>query len=217
VILLFLLSWGHHSPEPVATEASVPEPEPPVDVFAAVYGERVTFTARYRVDPRPRGKRLQAVTLHRADGEVFIRSYRSLRDEYQFLDRFVTVTGRPYEPSPYVQAVMAKHFEVEAIELAPGEPAWDPVPSQLLAPELVRSADHARAQAGWFAECIGVIDGANFRFADGSSLPLVGEADAAEGTVTMLARVDEDGSLRPDVVCAGEDPRCGVVDSNARD
>jgi len=204
--------------EPVPGEAGE---EPTPDPFAPTFGERVTVEARYRIEPVMGGKRLQAVTLEFDDGESWIRSYRPLRSELKYADKRVVVTGRPYTNSPLVQSVYGTHFELESIELAPGEAPWDPEPTQIPPPPFARSADEARARAGEYAQCRGTAGDGVFRFADGSELPLQAGAWfdelAIDGDMTVLAWVDDDGALHARGACPGEQPRCGVTDDNMRD
>lgn len=185
------------------------------------YGDRVTFEAVYRVAPQPAGKRLQEVVLLRDDGERWIRSYRPVPAEFQYQGRRVRVTGRPYTNPATAQSVDAPHFALDTIELAPGETPITPAPTTLPPPPLARSAGAARAQAGWYAVCVGTRRGDDLAFADGGSLPLSATSRAlvppnADGEHSMLVRVTPDGVLDVRTVCPGVTPRCGVVDGSAR-
>ena len=208
--------------DPVPGEPEPQPDEPPEDPFAPTFGERVTREAWYRVSPVAGGKRLQAVTLEFDGGEAWIRAYRPLRSELRFVDKRVVIVGRPYWPSPNVQHVAGTHFEVESIELAPGETPWDPEPTLIPPPPFARSADEAKARAGDHAQCRGeAVDGV-FHFPDGSSLPMAPlgsffDVVLPDGDQTVLAWVDDDGTLHARAACPGEAPRCGMSDDNMRD
>lgn len=183
------------------------------------FGELTSFEALYRIAPSPAGKRLQEVVLVRDDGESWIRSYRPIAEEFQYQDKRVVVTGRPYTNSPYVQSVGGTHFELQSIELAPGESAYDPLPTELPPPPLARSLEAAQAQAGWYAVCVGTREGERFLFAEGGEMKLgphssYYDPEVLEGEQSLLAWVDPEGSLHVRAACKGQDPRCGVVDGS---
>jgi hypothetical protein len=215
------------TPEPTPeTLAPVPGQEEPIeapeeDPFAPTF-ERVTREARYRISPVAGGKRLQAVSLDFDDGEAWIRAYRPLRSELRFAEKRVVVTGRPYWPSSNVQAVIDTHFELESIELAPGETPWDPVPTLIPPPPFARTAAQATARTARHVQCRGVAKEGVFEFPDGSTLPLAPfggffEVERIDGDQTLLAWVATDGTLHARGACAGEVPRCGMTDDNMRD
>ncbi len=192
----------------------LPDPNDPASMeptFAPV----MTLMARYRIEPQAGGKKLQSVMLVGDDGRVYSRAYRPIPSEYQYADKKVAVTGRPYVNSPYVQSVWGLHFEVQSIELAEGETAWDPTPTQIPAPPLARTADAAKAQDGWFATCVGSATADTFTFVDGGALPVLKAMatlpDLVGEDITMLARVSG-GSLSPVALCEGVEPRCGIED-----
>lgn len=192
----------------------LPDPNDPASMEPR-FAPTMTLSARYRIEPTAGGKKLQSVMLVGDDGRVYSRAYRPLPSEYQFADKRVVVTGRPYVNSPYVQSVWGLHFEVQAIELAEGETAWDPAPTQIPAPPLARTADAARAEDGWYATCVGSASADGFAFVDGGSLPIskamANLPDLVGESITMLARVSGEG-LSPVAVCPGEEPRCGIED-----
>ncbi len=204
---------------PVPPDAAAAPGLPPDT--APRYGDRVTFDAVYQVAPQPAGKRLQEVVLLRDDGERWIRAYRPVPDEFQYQGRRVRVTGRPYTNPPTVQSVDATHFALDTIEVAPGETPITPAPTTLPPPPLARSAGAARAQAGWYAVCVGTRRGDDLAFSDGGTLPLSVPSRAlvpppADGEHSMLVWVTPDGVLDVRTVCPGVMPRCGVVDGSAR-
>jgi hypothetical protein len=211
-----------NDPPPADAAASLPEhgdtlpdPNDPAS-FEPTYGERTTVDALYRIDPIRGGKELQAVHLITANAS-YVHAYRPLRSELKFAEKRVRVTGRPFTHSPYVQAVGGEHFDVESIELAPGETPWDPEPTTLPTPAQARSATDAKALSGWYAACHGTLDGQTFTFSDGSTLPAteVSTHYPIEGIgqpMTMLAYVQASGTLVPRAGCPGDVPRCGVYD-----
>lgn len=212
LLLICLLLMGCSVKTDAAPTAdALPDPDDPAS-FEPTYQAKRTLLARYRIDPIAGGKNLQAVSLEAEDGTSYVRAYRPLRSELQYADKRVRVTGRPYENSPYVQSVTGLHFEVESIELAPGETPHDPAPTGILTPPQARSAAEARAQAGWYATCHGTLSGAVFTFPDGSTLKADvprPHVEVADGEVTLLAWVGEDG-LFVRAGCPGDVPRCGV-------
>jgi hypothetical protein len=209
-------------PEELPPFVDEPEPEPEAGRFEPTFGDRVTREAEYRISPVAGGKRLQAVTLVFDDGETWIRAYRPLRSELRFADKRVVVVGRPYWPAQDVQAVMNTHFELESIELAPGETAWEPEPTLVPPPPFAYDSAAALARSGRYAQCRGRVTEGAFEFADGSTLPMapIGgffEVEAIEGDQTLLAWVDDEGTLHPRGACPGEVARCGLTDDNMRD
>ena len=223
------------SDEEPAVAEGFPRSEEMEDMYSPTYGERVTFEALYVVAPVSGGKRLQATTLLRDDGDSWIRSYRPVPDEYRFVDRRVVVTGQPYENSPYVQSVGGTHFEVESIEFAPGETPVEANPELLPAPPFVRSAEVASGRGSRWGQCRGElvrIDPADeesrggdwrsglFRFEDGTELRVerIPGSDAAwtadpGRSVTLLTyyRQEADGVVGvANALCEGEVERCGI-------
>jgi len=213
-------SPGSAAPEEVAVPDETVPGIPGPDDYEPTFGERTEFEALYRIAPSPAGKRLQEVLLVRDDGESWIRSYRPVAEEFQYQEKRVAVSGRPYTNSPYVQSVGGTHFELETIALAPGETPYDPLPTDLPPPPLARTADAARALMGWYAVCVGTREGESFSFLDGGSLPLGPHSSyfkpaIIEGEQSLLAWVDMDGQLHVRAACSGVEPRCGVVDGSA--
>ena len=212
-----------------------PRSEEAEDMYSPTYGEQVTFEATYVVAPKAGGKRLQATTLLRDDGEAWIRSYRPLPDEYRFVDRRVVVTGSPYENSPYVQSVGGTHFEVESIDFAPGETRVEEDPELLPAPPFIRSLGGAEGRAGRWGQCRGQLVRIDpptedpgwvdrrsglLRFDDGTELGLTGIPGDKEAwtslvgkPVTLLTYFWEDEGVLvagANAICEGEAERCGI-------
>ena len=126
-------------------------------MYKPEYQERVEVSTRYIISPIRGGKRLQGVYLRLDSGEVWIRSYRPIPEEYEFSDKRVVVTGRPYTNSPYVQSVGGVHFELESIRLADGEIPHDPKPLTLLPPPNTASKKEFDEREGRWANCSGTL------------------------------------------------------------
>ena len=197
------------------------------------YGDVVDREGVYVVAPLSGSKRLQSVSLRFDDGEVWVRAYRPIAEELQYADKRVRVRGRPYVNSPLVQSVDATHFELQSIELAPGETAYDPPPTQIPAPPQVEDGAALRARVGLWAHCVGTLEAlqapgeddapwwgrGRLRLSDGSEVALRfiswSEGPPALQTgalVTALGPVQlEDGQLAlggPLRLCAGRVARC---------
>ncbi|MCP4807044.1 MAG: hypothetical protein GY913_26640 [Proteobacteria bacterium] len=250
--MIWLLACSRFLGDPVS-EPPV-EPEPPADAaegfpgsadvlgYEPTFGDLVEREALYVVAPFSGGKRLQAVQLVFDDGTSWIRSYRPLISEYEFIDKRVVVTGRPYENSPYVQSVGGTHFEVETIALAPGETAWDSIPTVLPAPPQVRTAAELEARQDLWAHVVGTLSSVDYDghthaavlvLDDGTSVPFVLFAPTSFGPdlrdedpktwvgrrITALGRVWDDAGTRSlglANVCEGEVTRCHMTLDNAR-
>lgn len=195
-------------------DGALPDPSDPASMEPR-FAPLMTLTARYRIEPTAGGKKLQTVLLVGEDGRLYVRAYRPMPSEYQYADKRVVVAGRPYVNSPYVQSVGGLHFEVQSMALAEGEVARDPIPTQIPAPPLARTADVAAAEDGWYAICVGSAADGRFTFVDGGSMGIekaMGNLpDLTGADITMLAAV-HGGSLRPMHVCEGVVPRCGIDD-----
>lgn len=207
------------------------------DPFAPTYGDPVEREAIYVVDPISQGKRLQAGTLLFDDGELWITSYRVDPALLQYADKRVVVRGRPYWPSPNVQHVEGTHFELEHIELAPGETAYAEAPAWVPSPPFVRDAAGLAARQGRWAQLVGTLVAVDpipnestwtrprLRLPDGTEVDLghvaASRKEWAENVgreVTTLVRVAAapatGASAQPVVagmaVCPGEVADCGV-------
>lgn len=210
------------------------------DPFAPIFGERVRREARFVIDPIMGSKRLQAVSLQFDDGDAWILRYRPRPEDLEWVDKRVVVTGRPYENSPEVQSVMATHFELETLELAPGERPHDPIPTELPSPPMVKTPDELAACVGQWVQLVGMLievgpmpdvsfwQRGRVVLADGtavevSPLPEAPSVEigavAASGLlvgrpiVTVLGTVVRaaDGlRVQGRTLCLGEEPRCGM-------
>jgi hypothetical protein len=135
-------------PELPDEESRSPELEP---VFEPV----IQCEARYEVDPIPGGKRFQGSWLVLDDGTRYVLSYRPVPEHYRYVDKRVIVTGRPYRPGRDTQHILATHFEVTSMELAPGEIPYTEIPTELPAPPLLRTAEEVYARDGRWGQIVG--------------------------------------------------------------
>ncbi len=210
---------------------------------APIYGDEVEIEALFVIDPVAGSKRLQPESLTLDGGERWIVAYRPIRSHFPYADRRVVVRGRPYRNPPEQQSVVATHFELRSIELAPGELPREPPPAELPAPPLVRTRPEfeARRGRGLWVHCAGVLASlsaaagrnqwlnGSFRLEDGAELPLImilknrqRFAELVGETSTILARIQagEPGSpirLMPARICPGVVERCGMTLDNTRD
>jgi hypothetical protein len=125
-------------------------PPEPRDPYAPTYGEPTRFEAILEIDRVAGSKRLQAVSLLCDDDTTVIVTYRPDPQYFSYCGRRVIVEGRPYHNSPLVQSVSGEHFQVTAIELAPGEV---PAAATSLAPPppLTGRPDAVRLRRRWVA------------------------------------------------------------------
>lgn len=205
------------------------------DPYAPSYGPRVEVEALYLVQPSAGSKRLQATFLRLDDGREWILAYRPVEDGLKFFGKRVAVKGRTYTPSPMVQHVMATHFEIDSIELAPGEVAHDPVPTQLPAPPLARSLEDMGSRMWRWVHVQGklvewVEQEPGSKWVDGFVEIKEGERVRLEGLrvsdklralvgkdVTAMGRVTKKASLTGRVsVCEGHVERCGLTSSSPK-
>ena len=135
-------------PEVPGDEAKVPDVNPTYEPVTQCEG-------RYEVDPIPGGKRFQGSWLVLDDGTRYVLSYRPVPDYYPFVDKRVIVTGRPYTPGRDTQHVLADHFQVISIELAPGETPYPDPPSKIPAPPLLRTVGEICAYDGRWGQVVG--------------------------------------------------------------
>jgi len=77
---------------------------------------------------------------------------------FQFIDKRVRVTGRPYMPGRDTQHIMATHFQLTSIDLAPGETPYTVCPTQVPAPPFVRTAEDLEKRAGRWAMVVGRVE-----------------------------------------------------------
>ncbi len=216
LLLLTALAWTQDAPMPE-------------DAHAPTFGSVVEREGWWVVDPIAGGKRLQAVSLLFDSGESWIVRYRVRPDDLQWADKRVRIKGRPYWPSSEVQHVKATHLEVHDIGLAAGQTAWDPVPTEVPTPPLVRDLASLTPRRGRWVQAAGSLaalveeeggwwSNGRLTLADGE-LTLSGiRTSWATGLIlgqqiTVLGRVtigDEAPALGVRALCPGETPRCGM-------
>ncbi|MCY1009770.1 hypothetical protein OV079_30250 [Nannocystis pusilla] len=132
------------------------------------------FTATVRVDAEPGDKKFQGVWLERDDGVRWVVAYRPEPWLAAFEGQRVQVTGAVYQPEG--QAILAPHFRVETLRLAPGATTDAPFVAVLA----------ERRLAGTFQERVG-----------GPGTKLEGERylvfEADDGTAYLLANAPAGG------------------------
>ena len=198
------------------------------------FGQTMSFEARYEVDPIPGGKRFQGAWLTLDDGTRYLVAYRPVPEHLPFVDKRVEVGGRPYKPGLDTQHVQATHFQIDSIELAPGETPYATPPTELPAPPVVRTGPRLVACAGNWVQVIGTLESVHddpdgyltdgrLRLADGSEV-LVRNVRRADWSglqgkqVTVISRAaqsEERGKVAAELIgwhaiCEGEVGRCGM-------
>ena len=193
----------------------------------------------YEVDPIPGGKRFQGSWLVLDDGQRYLLSYRPLPKYFRYVDKRVSVTGRPYMPGRDTQHIMATHFQVDSIKLAPGEVPYTEIPAQLPAPPLLRTVREICGRAGRWGQVVGRLvaleDDPNTHFYNAHLVledgTLIIARHAAESlwrsylgsTITVISRVEVKSSDTVSAVdrcealligwyalCSGVVNRCGM-------
>lgn len=139
----------------VLTLADIPEDDANKPDLEPTYEPVVQCEARFEIDPIPGGKRFQGSWLVLDDSRRYVLSYRPIPEYYPFVDKRVSVTGRPYTPGRDTQHIHAKHFQVISIELAPGEIPYEELPTELPTPPLLYSADALRERNGRWGQVVG--------------------------------------------------------------
>ena len=151
---------GTKSKEEPTTQPSLTKSNPEStmneeDMYAPTYQKKQTLLAQYVITPFAGGKRLQAVVLRLKTGDTLIRSYRPVPEEYQYADKWVYVTGRPYTNSPYVQSVGGVHFDLESIQLHEDEIPYEVIPTSIPIPPKVYTLQDAQKREGLWVHCVG--------------------------------------------------------------
>ena len=161
-------------------------PSEPRDPYASTYGEPETFEGTLDMDRVSGGKAFQGMY---AGG--YVLSYRAEPQYYRFVGKRVLVHGRRVIPGPQAQQIMGvRHFEVQSIELAPGEVPWDPEPTEIPpAPVVATEAELRAMRRQWVraAGTLGEVTKDDKRYGHGTC-PLV-LSDGA--TVTVEVRTEE--------------------------
>jgi hypothetical protein len=203
-------------------------PPPGLDV-ETTYGEPTTVSGRLIIEPIPAGKRFQGTWLDGDGDQKYVLSYRPVPEYFPFVDKRVVVVGRPYYQGSDVQQIMADHFEVESIELAPGEVARSPVPATLPAPPLARTVAELAGREGLWVQLVGVFAAyqsdegseywgvATIEIEGGTTVPANVSASHVESlkkgaVVTLVGRVEGPTWSLTDVraMCAGQVEGCGI-------
>jgi len=207
-------------------------------------GKPARIEGRYEVSPVAGSKRLQPAVIVLSDGTQLLRAYRPVPEEFGLLDRKVVVFGKATldaDQGPNVQQVMAPHVFPDKIELAAGEKAIQPVPTELPAPPKATRAEDFARYAGRYVRMVGEFKelkplpdesfwaDAIYALADGSMVQqasvAVSRFEAHVGKqVTVVARaglVEIDGErqlLLTDLteICAGDVERCGMQTRNTK-
>ena len=135
-------------PEVPGDEYELPDIEP-------TYGPNIRCEGRYEIDPIPGGKRFQGSWLVLDDGTRYVLSYRPTPEYFRFVDKRVQVTGRSYTPGRDTQHIHAKHFQLQNIELAPGETPRTDNLDQVPAPPLLYTMDEIRKRVGTWGQVVG--------------------------------------------------------------
>lgn len=96
-----------------------------------------TFEAYFDIDRFAAGKRFQGSWIITDSGRQLVASYRPIEEHYDKVGKRVIVEGYHYSNPPHVQQIMASHFKIISMKLAPGQtPATSkggklPAPPQL--------------------------------------------------------------------------------------
>ena len=199
------------------------------ELFAPSFGQHTEFDAVLVFDPLRAGRNPQATQLLRDDGDSWIVAYRPVTEWLCYADQRVRVRGRPYWPSEHVQHVMATHFEVESLELAPGAVAIDPVPLGVPPPPVLRELGAVQARTGRWVLAVGtlarlaqvdtyrsegelLLNGEEIRVVHhGRGAPEI-LAGAVATLLGVVTRDDRGLILSASAICAGENPSCGLLE-----
>lgn len=101
-----------------------------------------TFEAYFDIDRFAAGKRFQGSWLITDSGRPLIASYRPIEEHYDKVGKRVIVEGYHYSNPPHVQQIMAPHFKIISMKLAPGQ-----IPATSDAGQLPASPQLANMQA----------------------------------------------------------------------
>ncbi len=215
-------------------EAGVPDLEP-------TFGPEMQCEGRYEVDPIPGGKRFQGTWLVLDDGTRYVLGYRPVPEYYALVDKRVIVTGCPYNLGRDTQHILASHFQVTSMGLAPGETPYAEPPTELPAPPLLRTEDDVYARGGRWGQVVGRLialeddpdtyfNNAQLQLEDGV---IIVARYAAEGQwkpyigslITVMSRIEviPSNAVSADdkcrvvlsgwyAVCPGVENRCGMQD-----
>lgn len=197
------------------------------------YSDPVQLEGRYEVDPIPGGKQFQGAWLVLDDGTRYVIAYRPVPGHFEFLDKRVLASGRPYMPGRDTQHILATHLEVHSIELVPGETPYLLPPAEPVAPPVARTATELAARDGRWVRVVGTLESvrddpdgylgtARLRLADGTEVQarnvrLAEWSRYCCKTLTVTSRVarTEEGDFVPfelvgwHAICEGDAALCG--------
>ena len=199
-----------------------------------VYGPWEEFHAVYSVAPVPYGpgRRIQAVTLVKPSGEVYLRSPRPIPTEYKYIGQTVYVEGRRRLSSGERFGGVGVPFAVETLRAVSSGRGASANPG-LRAPPISDSMKTVRPRVGLWSMLEGVLEsvdrrtdpavgvlrlrwgghitlfGINRADVDRFWSPLLGE------DVTVVGLINQaDGTpvvIKATGVCQGRAPRCGML------
>lgn len=117
------------------------------DAFAPTIASAGRCEGVLEIDRVAGGKRFQGTWILRDDGGDYVLSYRPDPSLYKFVGKRVFAVGQPYRPGANEQHILAEHFKLITILLAPGETPYDPEPTELPPPPRVGTAAGLAAMA----------------------------------------------------------------------
>ncbi len=199
------------------------------DELAREAGHRVRLHGVYEIEPLAIKGRVVSLVL--VDGTRVIRSYAPIDDEIRLADRKVIATGVVYAGPPprYKEALAGPHVDVDQLELAPGEKAIEPAPTEIPAPPMASAAPALATRLDRWVQLVGRLDAidprgeATLRLSDGAFVRVENVAiahwSAHVGTiVTVVGRVEVDRAASSfalslvirsrAAICPGVVPRC---------
>jgi hypothetical protein len=217
------------SPESLSPDESAPRTE-------TTYGEECVLEGRYEVDALPGGKRFQGTWLVLDDGHRYVLSYRPDPARFEFLNKRVSIRGRPYQPGVDTQHISADHLQVITMGLAPGETPWPEPPRAIPHPSLIRRKSDLDGAPRWVSmvgrvELVEKVPDEYFARAvvileDGTAVLVepatkaqwdehLGEVVTVTGPLYRLPAKAAPGEFpfslgRPHAVCPGIQPGCGM-------
>lgn len=232
------------APQTTGPLPPLPRPQPlirsrpgPQKASTRTKPQLVTFTARFDIDRLPGGKMFQGSILYLDDGRQLVASYRPMKAYFEFVDRRVVVSGHHYSPPREAQQIMADHFSIKSMKLAPGQPPYPSKPTRLPRPTLVRKRSELEARHGRWVTLVGKLASgqkrandswcdATLKLADGTPVgtemyigsfnsewrPLMGK----QVSVTGKLSVKQEGTqkrltiLGRTAICAGVVVGCGM-------
>ncbi len=197
----------------------------------------VTFTARFDIDRLSGGKRFQGSILYRDGLDPLVCSYRPLKQYFEFVDRRVVVQGYHWSPPANAQQIMASHFAITSMKLAPGEKPYATKPTALPRPPMVRDKKGLEGKKDRWVQVVGTLKGgqkpkdeawgtANLDLGDGTRVeasvywmryeqdwkPLVGKQVTVTGKLAVKEEAGKKRLMIPGrtAICQGVVDGCGM-------